>query len=252
MPQRIAANLAQWWLRIAFEPDFELLGRMPEVEALVVDVGANRGHAAIAVLRNTRRMKVISLEPNPGLRWALLTVKLLHPVRFHFKISGAGNDMSVRTLHIPLSAGFDLSPQASLDAGEFDKWWVRERLQESGHDFDSARPFKHRTIRVVPLDSLQLEPDLIKIDTEGWERQVLEGARETLRNYSPAILIEVNVAESWLPMLRGMGYRFYSYDAARGSLDICDPPEGTLNLWCINPSQKGAFAEALRTLLEKQ
>lgn len=249
MPQRIAGNLAQWWLRHSPDPDFELLGRMPGVPALAVDIGANRGHFAIAVLRKTQRMKVLSLEPNPALRWALLTIKLLHPARFRFRLAGAGNDESTRVLHIPLSAGYDLSTQASLNIKEFDKWWVRERLQESGHDMESGEPFEERTIRVIPLDALGLAPDLIKIDTEGWERDVLEGAARTLRDHLPAILIEVNDAESWLPMLRELGYRFYSYDAGRGCMNICDPPRGTLNLWCLNPAQKGIFAHTLRGLL---
>jgi len=250
MPQRIAGNLAQWWLRLASEADFELLGRMSAVPALVVDIGANRGHSAISVLRKTRSMQVISLEPNQSLRWALLTIKFLHPFRFRFRLLGAGNDCSTRVLHIPLSAGYDLSTQASLNVGEFDKWWVRERLQESGHDMDGSRAFKRRSIRVVTLDSLNLAPDLIKIDTEGSEREVLEGAAQTLRDHLPAILIEVNEAESWLPMLRSMGYRFYRYDPARHGMEICDPPEGTLNLWCINPGQKGAFANSMRAQLK--
>jgi len=250
MPQRIAGNLAQWWLRLASEADFELLGRMSAVEALVVDIGANRGHSAISVLSKTRRMKVFSLEPNQALRWALFTIKLLHPVRFRFRMVGAGTERSTRVLHIPLSRGYDLSPQASLNVGEFDKWWVRERLRESGHDMDGPHPFKRRAVHVVPLDSLNLAPDLIKIDTEGSECEVLEGAEQTLRTHLPTILIEVNEAESWLPKLRAMGYRFYRYDPARHCMQICDPPEGILNLWCLNPGQKGVFADSLRALLE--
>jgi len=249
MPQRIAANLAQWWFRISPEPDFELFGRMAAVPALVVDVGANRGHSAIAVLRNTRRMKVLSLEPNRGLRWALLVIKVLHPRRFSFRLVGASDECSTRLLHIPRSPGYDLSTQASLSPGEFDKWWVRERLQQSGHDAESAGAFARVTIRAIPLDSLELAPDVIKIDTEGWERQVLEGALGTLREHLPAILIEVNDAEAWIPMLKALGYRFYSYDDANGRMNICDPPQGTLNLWCLHKDQKGPFADSLRELL---
>lgn len=250
MPQRIAGNLAQWLLRVSPDPDFDLLGCMPKVPALLVDIGANRGHFAIAALRSTQSMKVLSLEPNPALRWALLTIKLLHPRRFSFRLRGAGNEESTQVLHIPLSAGYDLSTQASLNIGEFDKWWVRERLQESGHDMESPQAFRQQSIRLIRLDSLHLAPDLIKIDTEGWEWQVLEGAAETIRNHLPVILIEVNDAESWLPMLRELGYRFYSYDAERGCMDICDPPQGTLNLWCLNPAQQGAFANSFRELLK--
>ncbi len=250
LPKRVVANLAQWWRRASPESDFELLGRMAGVSALVIDVGANRGHSAIAVLRKTGRMKVFSLEPNPALRWALLVIKILHPVRFSFRILGAGNENSQQVLNIPLSSGCDLSTQASLSLKEFDKWWVRERLRESGHDRESDRPFKKIKIRAIPLDSLELAPDLIKIDTEGWERQVLEGALQTLRLHFPAILIEVNDTESWMPMLKGLGYRFYRYDTKTQLMQVCDPPEGTLNLWCLHEDHKGPFADFLHGLLK--
>ena len=250
MPQRIAANLAQWWLRLSPEQDFELFGRMPAVRGLVVDVGANRGHSAIAVLRNTRRLKVLSLEPNRSLKWALLAIKLLHPIRFSFRLVGAGDERSTRLLQIPLSPGYDLSTQASLSPGEFDKWWVRERLQESGHNPQSSDAFRRITTSVITLDSLGLAPDVIKIDTEGWERQVLKGALQTLRDHLPAILIEVNDAEAWIPMLKELGYHFYRYDAKGKSMNICDPPQGTLNLWCLHRAQKGEFADSLRDLLQ--
>jgi FkbM family methyltransferase len=250
LPKPIVDNLSQWLRRRAPEADFELLGRMADVRALVVDVGANRGHSAIAVLRKTRRMKVVSLEPNPALRWALLLIKMLHPVRFSFKLVGAGKDSAEQVLHIPLSSGHDLSTQASLSLEEFDKVHVRERLQASGHDRKSAHPFKESTIQVISLDSLDLAPDLIKIDTEGWESQVLEGALQTLRDHLPAILIEVNATEAWMPLLSGLGYRFYSYDAATGIMSICDTPQDTLNLWCLHDDQRSPFANSLHTLLQ--
>jgi FkbM family methyltransferase len=47
--------------------------------------------------------------------------------------------------------------------------------------------------RTTPLDSLGLNRiDLFKIDTEGWEPLVLQGARRLIHQYKPAILIEIN------------------------------------------------------------
>lgn len=127
---------------------------------------------------------------------------------------------------------------------------VRESLQELGHDRESAHPFSKATIRLITLDSLDLIPDLIKIDTEGWERQVLEGAQQTLRDHLPAILIEVNDTWGWMPMLSDLGYRFYSYDAGTERMTVCDALEGTLNLWCLQADQREPFADSLHALLK--
>jgi FkbM family methyltransferase len=48
-------------------------------------------------------------------------------------------------------------------------------------------------VPIVTLDSLNLsDVSFIKIDAEGWECDVLEGARETIARCRPAMLIEVN------------------------------------------------------------
>lgn len=46
-------------------------------------------------------------------------------------------------------------------------------------------------IAMVPLDGLELtEVDFIKIDCEGYEHQVIEGARETIERWKPTIIVE--------------------------------------------------------------
>jgi FkbM family methyltransferase len=56
--------------------------------------------------------------------------------------------------------------------------------------------FEQYTVDVVPLDALLLKPgtpkvDVLKIDVEGFEIEVLEGARKLISEQRPLILIEV-------------------------------------------------------------
>ena len=46
------------------------------------------------------------------------------------------------------------------------------------------------SILMQKLDDFGLAPDLIKIDTEGYEYFVLQGAEETLITYRPAVIVE--------------------------------------------------------------
>jgi FkbM family methyltransferase len=67
--------------------------------------------------------------------------------------------------------------------------------------------------RVSRLDDWPLTAcDFIKIDVEGWEAEVLKGARETLARFKPAIYLENDRAEKQaetIAVLDAAGYRMY-------------------------------------------
>lgn len=55
------------------------------------------------------------------------------------------------------------------------------------------------SVELAALDSFGVDPDLIKLDVEGFEGEVLLGARETLARSSPVVVFEDN----------GLGEKFY-------------------------------------------
>jgi FkbM family methyltransferase len=72
--------------------------------------------------------------------------------------------------------------------------------------YSSAKLIGREVIELVTLDSLFQDerlrpPDLIKIDIEGGELYALKGAREIIKKYQPALLLEC-----WEPLLKAAGY----------------------------------------------
>jgi hypothetical protein len=70
----------------------------------------------------------------------------------------------------------------------------------------------------------QLPPTLVKIDVDGAELDVLHGATDTLRNHSPAILLELHTdlleqrghdPAEVTGLLKRLGYVFYDVGGRR-------------------------------------
>ena len=63
-------------------------------------------------------------------------------------------------------------------------------------DFDADTDTVEESITVVTLDSLNLAPDLIKIDVQGFDYNVLVGAADTIAQHRPVIIIESETKKS--------------------------------------------------------
>ena len=137
---------------------------------VVVDVGANVGTHTIPLANKvTSTGMVLAFEPQRQV-FNYLTANiainnLLHVATFQ---TALGNHPD--TVHLPLFNPRDVTNFGAVNAEEF----------EEGEPVD-----------MVELDSFNLERcHLIKIDVEGLEAKVLEGAQATIRRTRPILFVE--------------------------------------------------------------
>ena len=149
---------------------------------LCIDVGANKGQYARGLLEMTSA-KVISFEPLPRAFAALLTLKDEFGNRFEAENVGVGEREGTLALHY----GAEDSKLASFS-------------EEVGQ-VDYVHNVNTMNVAVISLDSYferhsnddVQEIDLLKIDTEGFEFQVLQGAQKTIALRRPKFIqIEFN------------------------------------------------------------
>ncbi len=241
--------IAQYRSGRVSEIDIELFRCLDGIDGLVIDAGANRGQFALSLLHINRTLKVCSFEPNPALRWSLLLLAMLYPLRFRFRLRGLSTHRQNMTLHVPTIRQMDLSSNASLDVREFSKDYVQQRLSDYAQRWRGRYGMRRRQVRLLPLDELNCSPLAIKIDVEGWEMQTLQGMQQTLARCHPVLMIEINNQHRFMPWLREMGYRFVVYEPTRQQLLPTETGAGHLNIFAIHPQMPAAVAGRIRPLL---
>ncbi len=178
---------------------------------VVVDVGANIGEWTLAVARAVGGGgRVLAFEPVPhvadALRKTISANRLSHVEIFELALAEANG-----------TRGFSVE---------------RENTGGSRLDVmsdDARRTFDSITVKTARFDDVlstdQLTRlDLMKIDVEGFELAVLDGAQDAIRRFRPAILMETGhetaerrcgIAE----MLSGYGYRIVGLLVGEGMLE---------------------------------
>jgi FkbM family methyltransferase len=155
---------------------------------IVVDIGANIGAYAIPLAKKVR--KVIAFEPHPKISKMLETSIRLNELNNVTLIKKAVGESEKKVLQ-------DISYSSA----------VYSKVLTYGSGKDNA---------IVEVESIDLDTalagedkvDWMLIDVEGYELNVLKGARKVLRKYSPRIIIEVQREnlESINPVLLAEGY----------------------------------------------
>lgn len=134
----------------------------------VIDVGANIGLHTVRFSNFFNR--VISFEPaKTNFECLMLNTEKFRNVKL-FKMA-LGNTQENKQILIPKDSsscgGYSFKDFIDFD-GETDK----------------------EDVQILRLDDLELPVNLIKIDTQGYELEVLTGSLRTLQKYNPVILIE--------------------------------------------------------------
>ena len=172
------ANLINWAAQ--FLPEF----------GVFVDIGAHCGTWS-NTLGLARSAFVESFEAQPWLAALTKAGFALNGLTAHCTNTAISNEIGPVTMRVPLAVN-----HSTLTASGFDSEGTSLRLETGGasiapnnHVIDE-QGFAEIELQATTLDMHWLEPDLIKIDVEGAERQVLEGARKTINAHRPTILLE--------------------------------------------------------------
>lgn len=186
------------------------LDLFPSSSGIALDIGANLGNHSIRLF-SKRFERVICFEPNPKI-FKLLSI----------------NTEDIHNIEI---RNFGLSNKSECVNFKLNKtnWGSSSIVNPS----DEIKPADFITIDVKSLDEVLTEVDspisLIKIDVEGHEINVLNGALRTIRRDKPIIVFEENVETGSeteaIVLLKDLGYQFYVF---KENFKISDSPSGKL------------------------
>jgi len=172
-------NLAARRLRRG-EPELHAVPLLAEPGSVAIDIGANKGVYSYLLSRTCRAVE--AFEPNPKI-FDLL--RRCVPANVSVHEVALSNATGTAEMMLPIHRTGRYSNQGGtlqtkkVEGREFGTWPVEQRRLDSYGFTDVS---------------------FIKIDVEGFELEVLEGGAETLARERPALLIEIDEAQSKRPL----------------------------------------------------
>lgn len=163
-------------------PELTFMSRLNLKDAVVYDVGAFEGILTLFFSRQAKR--VVAYEPNPASYRRLLE---------NVRLNNVGN-VTVRNLAVgDHEDSITIIYDRLMPGGATGDSKVGEQIS------DTSRRTRSIKVDVAPLDLDILRsdlpaPDFIKVDIEGMELPALQGMRQTLSRYHPALYLEMHGA----------------------------------------------------------
>jgi len=217
--------------------EWRMLKQLIRPGMTVVEAGANMGAHSVDIARACAPGAFYAFEPQPRIFQILCANLALNDIGNAFAYPEGCGEVEGEAV-VPL-----------LDYSQQDNFGGLS-LQPAG-----ARGIK---VRVRPLDSLELPAcGLVKVDVEGFEPQVLRGARRTVERCRPVIYIENDRAaqqQEVISLVAEMGYRLFwhtprLFDPANfnGVQENLFGRAVSVNMLCI-PNERGTHVQGLEPI----
>lgn len=173
--------------RVSVDPSHQrFIDRWVSPDSVVWDIGANLGLFAFPAALKACRGTVYVFEPDVELAANFLRSSRLP--------TNAGLNVALLCLAVSDNDG-----SAVFQISKFSR--AMNKLEAVG-EWNAVTALESRPVGTLTVDTLAQSlapPSIMKIDVEGAEMKVLEGADRTIAEYRPVILIEGS-SELWEPM----------------------------------------------------
>lgn len=184
-------------LNLSEPKKLQMIGELVSPNDIIFDIGANVGIYSLIFSKFCK--KVYAFEPVPRNIYFLQRILNLNDIKNVNIIKKAVSDKNGM---VPFRKG---------------KSYATGSINEEGHTI----------VPSITLDSFcqsqKIEPNFLKIDVEGAELFVLKGAKKTLSEYKPIILMEihgVNLKNKSFKLLKSFGYNYFKLIMFDKSQDI--------------------------------
>lgn len=174
-----------------------------------IDIGANTGYYSLMAARINHKIRVHSFEPAQGPLYYLEQNVILNHLT---------KQISVHSIAL------------SSSSGHVKFYEVRnKKYSYLPHNLGGVGSLKEDssknayTVKMETFDRFRVENsifqvDLIKIDTEGTENLILEGAEESIRQFHPIIICETlfnNIEDKLEAIMKRNNYQFFNHEKGK-------------------------------------
>jgi FkbM family methyltransferase len=178
-------------------------------DAVIFDVGANIGTMTLTFAKKAVKGKVYAFEPTNYAYQKLVKNISLNP------------GLSKRITTIQTFLGNETAKNHGMKA--YASWKV-DKKRSGVHPLHGGSVQQTSEVGSVSMDDFCSENnieklDLIKIDTDGYEFEILKGAEKTITKHSPVIILEIGLylleehnvkTEQFFDFLNSKGYKIIS------------------------------------------
>ena len=173
----------------------KLAKRSPS-DLTIIDVGANIGQSVDRFREISDTAKIISFEPNPE-AFALLKLKKSHDKNLECYNFGIGSIDGILKFNLQPDSGSSSFKKLNVNSNAFKSSNTKEAKKNHNTttlkkkiDFNTEINIEVKSLNSVFKNNIPEQIDILKIDTQGYEEEVLRGASNILQN---TLIIETEI-----------------------------------------------------------